>query len=52
MLALKCPALQIIVVALVAVDISAFGQTPNTDYKILKVEPNFLDSPTYSGAAL
>jgi hypothetical protein len=49
MLALKCTALQIIVVALVAVDISAFGQTPNTDYKILKVEPNFLDSPTYSG---
>ena len=48
MLALKSP-LQIIVAALVAVDISAFGQAPNTDYKILKVEPNFLESPAYSG---
>ena len=40
---------QIIAAALVAADISAFGQTPNTYYKILKVEPSFLDSPIYSG---
>ena len=40
---------QIIIAALVAADISAFGQTPNTYYKILKVEPNFLESPIYTG---
>jgi hypothetical protein len=40
---------QIIVAAFVVADISAFGQTPNTYYKILKVEPNFLESPIYSG---
>jgi len=48
MLSLKSP-FQIIAAALIAVDISAFGQPPTTDYKILKVEPNFLESPTYSG---
>ncbi len=48
MLSLKSP-FQIIAAALIAVDISAFGQAPNTDFKILKVEPNFLESPTYSG---
>ncbi len=48
MLFLKSPS-QIIVAALVAIDISAFAQVPNTDYKVLKVEPNFQESPTYSG---
>jgi hypothetical protein len=47
MLSLKSP-FQIIVATLFAVDISAFGQPPNTDYKILKIEPNFLESPIYS----
>jgi hypothetical protein len=48
MLSLKSP-LKIIIAVLFAVNIPAFGQPPNTDYKILKVEPNFLESPSYSG---
>ena len=28
---------------------SGFGQVQNTDFRILKVEPNFFESPTYSG---
>jgi hypothetical protein len=43
--------LQIMVPALVALStISAFTQVPNTEFRILKIEPQFLDSPAYSGA--
>jgi hypothetical protein len=28
---------------------SALGQVQNADFRILKIEPNFLESPTYSG---
>ena len=48
MFSLKFP-FQLLVAAFLAVDISAFGQTPNTYYKILNVEPNFLESPIYTG---
>jgi hypothetical protein len=40
---------RIVAIGLIAADISAFGQAPNTDYKILKIEPSFLESPSYSG---
>ncbi|HEY5706844.1 MAG TPA: Amuc_1102 family pilus-like protein [Terrimicrobiaceae bacterium] len=48
MLSLKSPC-QIILATLVVLQLSAFGQGPNTEYKLLKVTPNFLESPTYSG---
>ena len=28
---------------------NVFGQASNTDYKILKIQPSFLESPSYSG---
>ena len=49
MFSLKSP-FQIIVPALFAIVVCAFGQTPNTDYQILKIEPQFLESPAYGGA--
>jgi len=48
MFSLKSP-FQIIVTTLFALNISAFGQAQNTDYEILKIEPEFLESPAYSG---
>jgi hypothetical protein len=42
----------IIVAAVCFVDISAFGQATNTDFKIVKIEPSALKSPTYSGPEL
>ena len=48
MFSLKSPS-QIIVPALFAITVCAFGQAPNTDYQILKIEPQFLESPAYRG---
>ena len=45
------PPFQIIVPALVAMSaMCALSQAPNTDFRILKIEPQFLESPAYSGA--
>jgi hypothetical protein len=41
--------LLIIAALLCVADISALGQATNADYKIVKIEPSFLESPTYSG---
>jgi hypothetical protein len=41
--------LRIVVGILLIVAISSLGQVPNTEYKILRVEPSFVESPTYSG---
>ncbi|HEY5777123.1 MAG TPA: Amuc_1102 family pilus-like protein [Terrimicrobiaceae bacterium] len=49
MFSLKSPS-QIIVPALFAITVCAFGQAQNTDYQILKIEPQFLESPAYGGA--
>ena len=49
MFSLKSP-FQIIVPALFAITVCAFGQAPNTYYQILKTEPQFLESPAYGGA--
>ncbi len=48
MLLLKSP-LGIALAILIAAEVSANGQAQNTEFKILRVEPSFLESPTYSG---
>jgi hypothetical protein len=48
MSSLKFPS-QIIVTTLFALTVCALGQPQNTDYKILKIDPNFLASPGYNG---
>jgi hypothetical protein len=45
---LKTPS-QTITAALLVLVASVFGQAPNTEFRILRVEPSFLDSPAYSG---
>jgi hypothetical protein len=45
---LKSP-LQIVAVALLLGEVSASAQPPNTDYKILRIEPSFQESPTFTG---
>jgi hypothetical protein len=40
---------RIIAAALLVLVATVFGQAPNTEFKILKVEPRFLDSPVYTG---
>ena len=42
--------LGIIAAASLLLAASGLGQVQNTDFRILKVEPNFFESPTYSGA--
>jgi hypothetical protein len=50
MFSLKSP-FQIIVPAFFAISaICAFSQAPNSEFRIVNIEPQFLDSPTYSGA--
>jgi hypothetical protein len=50
MFSLKFP-FQLVVPALFAISIfCAFSQAPNTEYRILNIEPQFLESPAYSGA--
>jgi len=49
MLLLKLP-FQILAPAVVAISaISAFGQAPNTEFRVLNIQPQFLGSPTYGG---
>jgi hypothetical protein len=48
MFSLKSP-FQIIATTLFALSICASVHAQNTDYKILKIEPDFLESPAYSG---
>lgn len=49
MLSLKLP-FQILAPAVVAIStISAFGQAPNTEFRILNIQPQFLGSPAYGG---
>jgi hypothetical protein len=49
MLLLKLP-FQILAPAVVAISaISAFGQAPNTEFRVLNIQPQFLESPTYGG---
>jgi hypothetical protein len=48
MSSLKVP-LRIVAGALLLQASRAFGQALNTDYRILKVAPSFLESPIYSG---
>jgi hypothetical protein len=46
---LKLP-FQILAPAVVAISaISAFGQAPNTEFRVLNIQPQFLESPTYGG---
>ena len=49
MLSLKLP-FQILAPAVVAIStISAFGQAPNTEFRVLNIQPQFLGSPAYGG---
>ncbi|HEY5742383.1 MAG TPA: Amuc_1102 family pilus-like protein [Terrimicrobiaceae bacterium] len=48
MFSLKSP-FQIVVAVLVVITGSALGQAQNTDFKIQKIEPDFLHSPGYTG---
>src|ERR1700704_980136 len=48
MFSLKSP-FQILVTIFFALTICALGEEQNTEFKILKIEPDFLVSPGYSG---
>jgi hypothetical protein len=49
MLAVVSP-LHIIAIVLLVAEISAAAQAPNTDFKIVKIEPALVESPAFSGA--